>query len=237
MIASCDEVPLTVEKVFEESAPVREVLLRTKRLVVVAVFETIRFVVDERPATVSDGVVMVPVAVSVPTVEEPMTEDEPVMDPFTEPVRLPEIFPVTFPVTFPVRFPVIVFETTRLFVVVVPVTTRLVVVAVPETTSCEVDADDVAVSVPTVAAPSVALPMTFPVTFPVRLPVITPETERFEALMFAPVIFPADTPRKVEVPDVAVKLKPVMLPKTSRSDVVVVFEAPIKTWAVVVDGR
>jgi hypothetical protein len=47
----------------------------------------------------------------------------------------------------------------------------------------------------------------------------------------------ADTPRKVLVPEVAVKVKPTMEPKTSSMAVEVVELAPIKTCAVVVDGR
>jgi hypothetical protein len=121
--------PVTLPETFPKSVPLMVALLRTKRFVAVAVPLTTRLVVDAVFATVIEGVVMVPVAVSVPIVDEPMVEEEPVM----------------LPVTEPVRFPVMVFDTTR-----------FVVVAVPETTSCEVEAEDVAVRVPMVAFPRVA---------------------------------------------------------------------------------
>jgi hypothetical protein len=107
-----------------------------------------------------------------------------------------------------------------------PITARLVVVAVPLTMRFVVEALVVAVRVPIVPCPIVA-------EGAVRIPV----SERFEAFILCAVIFPALTPRKVEVPEVAVKLKPVTKPKTSRKLFVVVFEAPMSTCAVVVAGR
>jgi hypothetical protein len=154
----------------------------------------------------------------------------------------PEEEPVSVPVTFPKSVPLMV---------VLLRTTRLVVVAVPETTSCDVDALEDTTRIPVVALvvviplpvavifPAVSDPMfaAGPEEEPVTFPVMLPDTERFDALMFDAVMLPAETPRKVEVPLVAVKLNPVMEPKTSSTEVVVVLEAPTSTWAEVVEGR
>ena len=128
----------------------------------------------------------------------------------------PEEDPVRLPVTFPVRFPVMPFETTRFVVVAVPETTRFVLDAVPPVTR-----DPVTARFDVVALPDRRVP----------------ERERFAPLMLPAVMFPEETPRKVEVPEVAVKLKPVTVPKTSSMESVVVFAAPTSTWAVVVEGR
>ncbi len=189
-------LPVTLPERFPKRVPLTVMLLRTKRLVVVAVFETTRLVVEADVVAVID-----------PAVMEPMFA----VGPEEEPVRLP----VTLPVTLPVRFPVMPL-----------VTTRFVVVAVPLTTNCDVDALVVAVSVPMVAPPRVA-----------DGAVMSEETERFAVLRLVKVPLVPESPRKVEVPEVAVKLKPTMEPKTSSIAVEVVELAPMSTCAEEVEGR
>jgi hypothetical protein len=211
--------------------PLKDVPLSERTLVLipfdVVVPETKRMEVEAVPEKVAPLPETFPLDVMF-VVESPWSEEVPLVAVIVPAVMKPMFAagPEEEPVTFPIRLPVMPF-----------VTTRLVVVAVPETTSCEVEAELVAVSVPTVALPRIAFPVTFPVRFPVKAPVMTPATERFAALMLFAVMLPVLTPRKVEVPLVAVKEKPVMEPKTSRTLFVVVLDAPMSTCAVVVEGR
>jgi hypothetical protein len=129
----------------------------------------VRYVKDAPFPVVDPMMFSVPVAFSVPMEEVPMVAEGPVMEPV--------IFPVTFPVSVPVRlvaltFDALMFPACTLFAerlpvkvlvavpvtfnppdVVVPFATRFVVVAVPETTRSVVEAEVVAVKMPTVKEP------------------------------------------------------------------------------------